>query len=125
MRRHERNHAAAPISKASFAVTAIAGFSMSTAPEWRVRVSAIFDRRSQRHPAIDGMRLARDVARLVRGEKQGERSDLLRRAEPAHGLAIDEGLAHVVLRGEAEQPKSGLPDFGTYSGPKSAKADFG
>ena len=48
----------------------------------------------QREAAVDEMRLAGDVARLVGGEEQRERRDLLRRAEPAHGLAVDEGLAH-------------------------------
>src|ERR1700761_7334139 len=52
----------------------------------------------QRHPAVDEMRLAGNVARLVAGEKEGKRRDLLRLAEPAHGLAIDESLADHVGR---------------------------
>ncbi len=48
------------------------------------------------------MDLPRGVARLVGGEIDRERGDLLRRAEPAHGLAVDERLAHDLL---------GLPVF--------------
>ena len=50
----------------------------------------------QRHPAVDEMGLAGNVARLVAGKKDGEQGDLLRRAEPAHRLAVDEGLPHHV-----------------------------
>src|SRR5579863_8656736 len=51
-----------------------------------------------RHPAIDEMGLAGDVACFVAGEKQRERRDFLRRAEPAHRLAGDEILPHRVVR---------------------------
>ena len=52
----------------------------------------------QRHAAVDQMRLAGDVARLVGGEEHRERRDLVRGAEPAHRLAVDEGLAHLAQR---------------------------
>src|SRR6516162_8573477 len=54
--------------------------SRRSVPEWRVL---------QGHPAIDQMRLAGDVAGFIAGEKSGERSNLLRRAQPAHRLPID------------------------------------
>src|SRR5262245_12627688 len=50
------------------------------------------DQASQRHAAVDQMRLSGDVARLVRGEEDREVRHLLRLAEPSHGLAVDEGL---------------------------------
>src|ERR1700693_5573752 len=50
----------------------------------------------QRHPAVDEMGLAGNVGRLVAGKKEGEQSDFLGRAEPAHRLAVDEGLPHHV-----------------------------
>src|SRR5438874_1445932 len=53
---------------------------------------------SERHAAVDQMRLAGNVARLVRGQKEGERGDLLRLAEPAHGLALDEGALDLLQR---------------------------
>src|SRR6516225_7679243 len=52
----------------------------------------------QRHPTIDEMRLAGNVACLVTDEEEGEVSDFLGGAEPAHGLTVDEGLAHIVER---------------------------
>lgn len=71
MRRHERNHAAVAIGKASFTATAIARFSMSTAPGWGIRVSEIFDRRSQRHPAVGQMRLVALALPLpLKGERE-------------------------------------------------------
>src|SRR5580704_9796547 len=48
----------------------------------------------KRHPAVDEMGLAGNVACLVAGEEEGERGDLLGGAEPAHRLAVDEGLPH-------------------------------
>src|SRR5215472_11015645 len=56
------------------------GFLASLVPERRVL---------QGHPAIHQMRLAGDVAGFIAGEKSGERSNLLRRAKPAHRLPID------------------------------------
>src|ERR1700731_4506085 len=50
----------------------------------------------KRHPAVDEMGLAGNVARLVAGKKEGQQSDLFGRAEPAHRLAVDEGLPHHV-----------------------------
>src|ERR1700719_480746 len=52
----------------------------------------------KRHPAVDEMGLAGNVARLVAGKKGGEQSHFLGRAEPAHRLAVDEGLPHHVRR---------------------------
>src|SRR5580658_5573881 len=52
----------------------------------------------QRHPAVDEMRLAGNVARLVAGKKEGEQSHFLGRAEPTHRLAIDESLTNHVER---------------------------
>src|SRR4028118_2130390 len=40
------------------------------------------------------MDVPRSEARLVGGQVDRKRRDLLRRAEAAHGLAVDEGLAH-------------------------------
>src|ERR1700686_749073 len=48
----------------------------------------------KRHPAVDEMGLAGNVACLVAGEKEGEQGNLLGGPEPAHRLAIDEGLPH-------------------------------
>jgi len=50
----------------------------------------------KRHPAVDEMGLAGNVARLVAGKKEGKQSNLLGRPEPAHRLAVDEGLPHHV-----------------------------
>ena len=50
----------------------------------------------QRHPAVDEMGLAGNVACLVAGKKEGEQSDLLGRPEPAHRLTVDKGLSHYV-----------------------------
>src|ERR1700729_3214425 len=44
--------------------------------------------------AIDNEGLAGGEGALVRGEIDGDRGDLLRLAEPAHGLAVDERLPH-------------------------------
>ena len=44
---------------------------------------------SQRHAAVDQMRLASDVACPVAGEKDGERGNFLGGAETAHRLPID------------------------------------
>src|ERR1700734_1354830 len=44
--------------------------------------------------AIDDEGLAGGEGALVRGEIDGDRGDLLRLAEPAHRLAVDERLAH-------------------------------
>ena len=52
----------------------------------------------KRHPAVDQVGMAGDVARFVRGEEDGECRDLLRFAEPAHGLALDEGLLDLLER---------------------------
>src|SRR5690348_10232772 len=53
---------------------------------------------SQRHAAINQMRLPGDEARLVRGEEGCQSGDLLRRAEPPHRLSVHEGLVDLVLR---------------------------
>src|ERR1700730_6971446 len=50
----------------------------------------------KRHPAVDEMGLAGNVARLVAGKKEGQQSELLGRPQPPHGLAVDEGLPHHV-----------------------------
>src|SRR5580698_1967731 len=50
----------------------------------------------KRHPAVDEMGLAGNVACLVAGKKEGEQGNLLGRPEPAHRLAVDEGLPHHV-----------------------------
>ena len=42
------------------------------------------------------MRLAGNVACLVAGEEEGERRDLLRRAEPPHRLPVDKSLPHCI-----------------------------
>src|SRR5258708_1548477 len=44
------------------------------------------------------MRLARDIARLVGREENGERGDLRGIPKPAHGLALDEAAAYVPER---------------------------
>src|SRR5258708_10055019 len=59
---------------------------------------AINPTRSQRHAAVDEVRLAGDVARLVGGEEDGERRDLSGCPEPPHGLAVDEALAYLIRR---------------------------
>ena len=53
---------------------------------------------SQRHAAVDQMRVTGDVARFVGGEKHRERRNFCRRAEPAHRLAVDEALFHLLAR---------------------------
>src|ERR1700681_4937925 len=67
-------------------------------------------RLSERHPAVDEMRLAGDLARLVGGEENRERGDLGGLPKPAHGLAIDEPLAYVRERaaGLARQRRDAL-----------------
>src|SRR5579885_3170997 len=50
----------------------------------------------QRHPAVDEMGLAGNVARFVAGKEEGKGSDLLRLAKPAHRLAIDKSLAYFI-----------------------------
>jgi hypothetical protein len=56
------------------------------------------------------MRRYASLARLVRREKQRQPGDLLGRAEPAHRLAVDEGLAHSLERPseQALQGRSGV-----------------
>ena len=46
----------------------------------------------KRHAAIDQVRLPGDVAGFIGGEEDRERRHLLGLAEPAHGLAFNEGL---------------------------------
>jgi hypothetical protein len=48
----------------------------------------------QRHAAVDEMRLAGNVARLIAGEEEGKRGHFLRRPQPPHRLTIDKGLPH-------------------------------
>ena len=50
----------------------------------------------KRHPAVDEMGLAGNVACLIAGKKEGEQGNFPGRAEPAHRLAVDEGLSHYV-----------------------------
>ena len=48
----------------------------------------------QPEAAIDQMDVPRGEARFVRRQIDRQHSDFLRRAEPAHGLTIDEAAAH-------------------------------
>src|ERR1700730_4802932 len=48
--------------------------------------------------AVDNEGLAGGEGALVGGEVDGDRGDLLWLAEPAHRLAVDEGLAHAIDR---------------------------
>ena len=48
---------------------------------------------SEREAAVGEMDLARRIGALVGGEIDREHGDFLRLAEPAHRLAVDEGLA--------------------------------
>ena len=52
----------------------------------------------QRKPAIDDEGLPGGEGALVGGEVDGDRGDLLRLAEPAHRLAVDERLADLLDR---------------------------
>src|SRR3954467_11541807 len=51
----------------------------------------------KRKPAVGEVNLSRRVARLVGGEINRKRRDLLRGAEPAHRLPVDEVLPHRLL----------------------------
>src|SRR5215217_6228259 len=50
--------------------------------------------RSKRESAIHQVNVPRRVAGLIGREIHGQCRYFLRRAEPAHGLAVDEGLTH-------------------------------
>ena len=50
------------------------------------------------HTPVDQMRLAGDVARLIRSKENSKRGDFLGRTETCHRLARDEILAHLFKR---------------------------
>src|SRR6185503_6850921 len=53
---------------------------------------------SNRHAAVDQMRLPGDVARFIGGQEHRQRRHFGGGAEPAHRLAADEILAHLLER---------------------------
>src|ERR1700722_13260337 len=52
----------------------------------------------QRHPAVDQMGLAGNVAGLVAGKKERKQGYFLDSAEPAHRLALDKAFPHCIVR---------------------------
>src|SRR5215475_11787311 len=68
---------------------------MPAAPVMRMCIRISF---SQRHPAVDEVRLAGHEARFVRSEEYSERRHLLGGAEPPQRLTVDEGLLHRLVR---------------------------